>query len=204
VFVSKHYPEIRYTILPDGALGSQAGGTTFRNEIRYQQSNSVSVEDGDGSPPTDIHELIHLINGCSGALQGATDHIWHGALMNAVQVRLGWPQQSTRSHTTEELKRLLDGIEALPAGSQNEAYRFRTAILSDQLELFYFEHGENAIARLYRSTTNPHPIRKPSQTMVNAWRTEAEANKVEALLEVLKQEFKFTFDKRTRAACGFP
>jgi hypothetical protein len=37
--------------------------------------------------------------------------------------------------------------------------------------------------------------------MVDAWGKEA--NKVQALLETLKKEFKFTFDQRTTKACGF-
>jgi hypothetical protein len=40
--------------------------------------------------------------------------------------------------------------------------------------------------------------------MIRAWRTEAEANKVQSLLETVKRDYKITFDEQTRMVCGFP
>ncbi len=77
----------------------------------------------------------------------------------------------------------------------------RCGVLSDQLGLFYYAKGDNAIGHLYRSTTNPHPAEKPSPRLREIWG--AEATKVQALLETLKKDYNYTFDARTRAACGF-
>jgi hypothetical protein len=110
--------------------------------------------------------------------------------------------KSTRERTTEELQRLLDRIES-PNGkiSDYQLRDLRSAILGDQLALFYHERGEKAIGKLYQSTMNPNPVGKPSQVMVESWGPEA--NKVQALLETLKRDFKFTFDERTRKTCSF-
>jgi hypothetical protein len=201
VYVGKRHKEIRYTILT-GPPGKEAGGTTTLIgtgfQIKLDQRYSVMID-----PPQDVHELIHVFNAASGVLRGDDDHIWHGALMNAVEVRLGLPPRPSRSDTMKELERLLATIEASP-GDRRNAYELRCGILGDQIARLYFDLGEKAIGRLYRSNINPHPVHKPNRRLVEAWNGEGEAVKVEALLETLKQDYNFTFDKRTRSACGFP
>ena len=123
--------------------------------------------------------------------------------MNAVDVHFGLRpppgrDPAGRNRVTAELKRLLDELEASPNGFYSP--NLRTGILADQLMLFYYARGEEAIGRLYRSTINPHPVGKPSKRMVALWRKSA--NQVQALVETLKRDYKFTFDERTRTACG--
>jgi hypothetical protein len=120
--------------------------------------------------------------------------------MTAVLKRMGWPQLGEVG--AKDVERLLNDIERPKSKlSKHELYLLRSSLLAIQLDLFALDHGEKAIGVLYRSTMNPRPAAKPSPRIVEAWG--AEANKVQALLETLKKEFTFTFDERTRKACGF-
>jgi Leucine-rich repeat (LRR) protein len=199
VALGKYIKEIRYSIVREGTLGGGAGGVTLGvNQIRLEQPYSLAV-----NPPNDIHEMIHVFNANTDVLHGDKDHIWHGALITAVKARLGWPTRP-RSELTAELTNLLKAM-VLPDTntkvSHDQLRSLRCAILGDQLELFYFDHGDKALGVLYRSTMNPRPAAKPSPRMVEAWG--AEANKVQALLETMKKEFNFKFDERTQKVCGF-
>jgi hypothetical protein len=200
VYLGKYRKEIRYTIVRNETplLGGRAGGvTTGGNHIMLKQMWSLGR-----NPPNDIHEMIHAFNQNTDALHGADDHIWHGALWTAVLARMDWPIINPRERVADELKRLIDKIEMSHGKLAYDVLRgYRCAILSTQLELFYYERGDKAIGRLYRSTINPHPVGKPSKRMVEAWGKEA--NKVQALLETLKKEYQYSFDERTHNACGF-
>jgi Leucine-rich repeat (LRR) protein len=197
VYLGKYVKEIRYTLVRDKSLGGGAGGVTLGiNQVKLEQTYSLG-----NNPPNDIHEMIHVFNANTGVLHGDKDHIWHGALQAAVGLRLGW-QTLSRDRVVEELKNLLNLIERPNAKLTPDQLRsLRSGILGDQLTLFYYERGDKALGMLYRSTMNPRPTEKPSPRLVEAWG--AEANKVQALLETLKKEFKFTFDERTQKACGF-
>jgi hypothetical protein len=201
VQVGKHFKQIQYTILAADSVSETAGGVTVGNHIRLAERYSVGMSDGH---PRDVHEMIHLFNNCSNTIHGSSDHIWHGPLMDAVCTHLGLRPDFPESTISSENKRIRGRIEELPKMPAKDAYMLRTAILSDQLALLYFHLGEKAITRLYQSTINPHPRSRPSQAMVQAWATEAEAEKIEAFLDVLKGAYNFTFDQETRKACAFP
>jgi hypothetical protein len=200
--LGKHYKEIRYTIASAGTVGGKVGGTAGGGIVRLDERYSVGL-----NPPHDIHEMIHVFNARSGTLRSYTDHLWHGAIMDAVEARLGFSRPADRRvRVMEEIKRLTESIDGSANGNYSrdqllQLRRRRQALLGLHLDLVYYEHGEKAIGRLYRSTINPHPLDKPSPGMVEIWGKEA--NKVQALLESLRKEYKVTFDERTRKACGF-
>jgi hypothetical protein len=199
--VGRHFKQIQYTIVAADSVGSTAGGETIGNEIKLAARYSVSIADGH---PRDVHEMIHLFNNCSNTIHGSSDHIWHLPLMDAVCTNLGMPVEYPESSLSSQNQAIRGRIGALPKMSFKDAYMLRTAILSEQIGLLYFHFGEKAITKLYESTINPHARGKPSQAMAKAWLTEAEALKIEALLDILKRDFNFTFDQETRAACVFP
>jgi hypothetical protein len=193
VSVGKHYIEIRYQILPPATVGRTIGGCAIDNEIKLDQRYSVDM-----NPPTDIHEMIHVFNHACGVLHGAVDHVWHGALTDAVEVRLGRKPQYSRDDAVAAMQNGLKQIEASPNAFRSPVTR--SGILTEQMTVFYFDLGEEAIGRLYRSTIDPHPVGNPSASMVAKWGKEAE--KVQALVETVKRDYKFTFDERTRKALG--
>ncbi len=139
-----------------------------------------------------------MFNNCSNALHGSDDHVWHEAVMNAVQVRMGWGPVFPRADSAANITRLCQKIEAAPNDPQ--VFQYRSSILSEEMNLAYFDLGEEAVGVLYRCTANPRPAGKPSAQMAAAWGKSA--NQVQALVETLQRDYKFTFDPRTRAACG--
>jgi hypothetical protein len=194
VSVGKYYKEIRIKIVPNGSLKT-AGGITSRNQIKLDQQFSV-----DRKPHHyDSHELVHVFNGCTGVLRGSADHIWHAALMNAVQVRMGWGPVFSRDESVKNIPRLCEKIEASPDASKS--FELRSALLSEELNLLYFDRGEEAIGRLYRRNMAPHPVAKPSKKMIAVWGKSA--NQLRDIEETLTRDYKFTIDERTRRACGF-
>jgi len=195
VYVGKHFKDVSYTIKPVGTMG----GCALDNHIKLDQRYSVDLD-----PPCDVHELIHVINFASGALHGSVDHIWHGALINAVEVRLGMRpapgrDPAWRNQMIATYKPSVDKLEAEPNGFYSP--NFRSAILTVAVTFVCHAYGEEAIGRLYRSTINPHPKGKPSQRMVALWGRQA--NQVQALVETLERDYKVTFDERTRTAIGW-
>lgn len=72
------------------------------------------------------------------------------------------------------------------------------AILSTQIDILYFDLGEQAIQRLYQSTISPHPVSQPNKQLVYVW--DGLANQVQALLETLTREYKYKF---SLPACGY-
>jgi hypothetical protein len=139
ISLGKYVKEIRYTIVPDGSLGGGRGGLTHGvNQVKLDQRYSLAT-----TPPADVHEMIHVFNANTQVLRGARDHIWHGALISAVQTRMGWPTQR-RDSVTQELKRLMERIEKPKTKlSRNELHDLRSGILGVQLQLFYHDHGES-------------------------------------------------------------
>jgi hypothetical protein len=193
--LGKYYKEIRIQIVPNGGMNVKgAGGIASRNQIRLEQRYSV-----DRTPhPFDSHELIHVFNGCCGALSGFGDHTWHAALMNVVQVRMGWGTAFRRGDSVENLTRLCEKIEESPDGPK--AFEYRSAILGEELNIAYYDLGEDAVSRLYRSNMKPRLIEKPSRGITAVWGRSAD--QVLALVTDLERDYKFTFDERIRKALG--
>src|SRR5688572_12407126 len=75
VSLSSCYTNINYTIL-SGDPAPGAGGFSNGPEITFSKVYSIDLPH-----QQDVHELIHSISTCSGALDG---HIFHGMLQNTV------------------------------------------------------------------------------------------------------------------------
>ena len=184
--LSSCYDFIFYKIIP-GNPRPGAGGVTSRNRITYNQLYSVDLK-----PPYDVHELLHSFSHCNGALD---EHVFHGAMMSAVYVRMGRKPPYSKESRSENQKRLIKLAETSQGAELHDRCR---GILAEQMALVYFDNGEEAVIRLYRSTISPRPVSKPSQQLVKVWGPSAA--RVQALLEVLKREYKSSFSV---PACGY-
>lgn len=189
VSVGQRWPEIHYKIFS----GGETGGRTQQNHITLGQRYSV-----DRKPPHDVHELLHVFNWYACPLSGVGDHMWHYAIPNAVYARMGWEIPFSRASLVEGKE---SDVKELKMARGETLRNQRREILSKELGILYFDLGDKAISRLYRCTCHAHPVSQPSAKLVAAWGTEAE--QVQALLETLKREYKFTLDEQTRVACGF-
>ena len=98
----------------------------------------------------------------------------------------------------ENLTRLCQKIEESPDGP--EAFECRSAILSEELNIAYYDLGEDAVGRLYRSNMKPRLVQKPSRGMIALWGRGAD--QVLALVTDLERDYKFKFDERIRKALG--
>lgn len=187
--LSACYDSIHYTILPgDPAPG--AGGSSNGNQITYSKTYSVDLPHR-----YDVHELLHSISQCSGALD---DHIFHGIILNYVYSHLLVREAgyfTDRSNPVELNDYLLEAIKTSAGAVQADQCR---GILANQVTITYFDVGEGAIRRLYRSTIAPAPAVAPNRQLAEIWRDKAP--QVQALLDALEQEFKYPIDV---PACGY-
>jgi hypothetical protein len=184
--LSSCYDAVYYKIISGGPRAG-AGGITSRNRITYDQRYSVDLD-----PPYDVHELLHSISQCNGALD---EHVFHGAILNAVYVRLGRKPFYKKESSSENMNRLIKAVETSGGPDLHNKCR---AILSEQMTILYFDLGEEAIQKLYRSTISPHPASQPNKQLVNVWGPSA--TRVQALLEILKREYKYNFSV---PGCGY-
>ncbi len=186
--LSSCYDSVYYKIIPGSpSPGRGAGGLTSRNRITYDQRYSVDLK-----PPYDVHELLHSFSQCNGALD---EHVFHGAIMNAVYVRMGRKPAYDKDKASENQNKLTKAVEEKGRAEVHDPCR---AILAEEMTVAYFDLGEEGVQRLYRSTISPHPASKPNQQLVNVWGPSAA--RVEALLELLKIEYKYSFSV---PACGY-
>lgn len=185
--LSTCYDAVYYKIIP-ASPRSGAGGLTSRNRISYDQRYSVDLE-----YRYDVHELLHSISQCNGALD---QHVFHGAIMNATYARLGRKIVYTKKASSENMKRLVSKVEATGGSDVFDKCR---GILGEQINIVYFDRGEEAVQRLYRSTISPHPGSAPNKQLVNVW-GKSMSVKVQALLEVLNGEYKYNLNL---PACGY-
>jgi hypothetical protein len=116
-------------------------------------------------------------------------------MMSAVYVRMGRKPPYSKEFRLENQKRLIKLAETSQGAELHDRCR---GILAEQMALVYFDNGEEAVIRLYRSTISPRPVSKPSQQLVKVWGPSAA--RVQALLEVLKREYKSSFSV---PACGY-
>ena len=195
VSLSKCYKKITYTIVPhleNGELGGLSGGA----DITY--AAEVSIE---SSIPFDVHELIHSISKCSGALDF---HVFHKLLMNYVYDQLNDPRSGAyvvqnESQTTNFQRQLLNDVKTA-TGQDLDLKCF--GILANQVEMTYFQKGDKAsIQRLYRSSIPPlHLDKQPNATLISIYDDVPVARQVEAVLEMLKKEYNDSINAPT---CGY-
>ncbi len=187
--LSKCYDAVYYKIVPGSPSPSRgAGGLTSRNRITYDQRYSV-----DSEYRYDVHELLHSISQCNGALDA---HVFHGAILNAVYVRMGSKSQYAKEKESENQKRLIKAAETAAGADLCDKCR---AILGEEMTVAYFDLGEEAIRRLYQTTISPHPASLPNKRLVDLW-GKSSSIKVQALLEVLKGEYHHGLSV---PACGY-
>jgi len=184
--LSSCYDAVYYKIITGGPRAG-AGGITSRNRITYDQRYSIDLE-----YPYDIHELLHSISQCNGALD---EHVFHGAILNAVHVRLGRKPFYKKESSVENQNRLIKAVETSVGSDLHNKCR---AILGEQMTILYFDLGEEAIQKLYRSTISPHPLSQPNKQLATVWGPSTA--RVQALLEILKREYKYSFSV---PACGY-
>jgi len=195
VSLSKCYSKITYTIVPhldNGELGGNSGGA----EITY--AAEVSIE---SSIPFDVHELIHSISDCSGALDA---HVFHKLLMNYVYDQLNDPRSGAyvvlNEYQTTNFQRQL--LNEAKTATGPDLWSKCDGILSNQVEMTYFQKGDIAsIQRLYRSTIPPlHLDKQPNATLLSIWDDTKIASQVEAVLEMLKKDYNDSINAPT---CGY-
>ena len=195
VSLSKCYKKITYTIVPhldNGELGGNSGGA----DITY--AAEVSIE---SSIPFDVHELIHTISDCSGALDA---HVFHKLLMNYAYDQLNDPRSGAyvvlnEYQTTNFQRQLLNDVKT---ATGPDLWNKCDGILANQVEMTYFQKGDkDSIQRLYRSTIPPLNLDKqPNATLISIWDDVPLARQVEAVLEMLKKDYN---DSINAPNCGF-
>jgi hypothetical protein len=192
VNLSQCYKEIHYIILPTDPQPN-AGGISAGDVITYNQRYSIDL-----TYPYDTHEILHSISSCAGALDL---HIFHGMILNAVYNRFrvyepGYFEDRTSENLNIILEFLLNDVKT--AGGA-ELANMCIGILSRKMTIAYFDLGEKAVTRLYRSTIKPlKNLAPPNAKMVEVWG--GYAQQVEALLERIDQEYKYRLDI---PECGF-
>jgi hypothetical protein len=195
ISLSKCYSKITYTIVPhlaNGELGGLSGGA----DITYAEEVSI-----DAPIPFDIHEMIHSISKCSGALDF---HVFHVLLMNYVYDQLKDPRSGAyvvnNEYQTTFFQRQL--LYEVVTATGPDLWNKCDGILSNQVEMTYFQKGDMAsIQRLYRSTIPPlHLDKQPNATLLSIWDDTKVASQVEAVLEMLKKDYN---DSINAPKCGY-
>jgi len=186
VNLSQCYKSIRYVILPtDPAPG--VGGFSSGDTITYSQEYTIDLK-----YPYDVHEILHSASHCAGALDL---HLFHGFFLNAVYDRLGVHEAGWfHDKFTDDFRLSLErSIAQAGTASGDVLVNLCRGILSDKLSLAYLDLGANAFRPLYRSTIPPQKILTPPGTgMTAVWGAYAPAT--EALVETLRNDFKYTID----------
>lgn len=191
VSLSKCYKELHYIILPtDPAPG--AGGLSGGDTITYNQRYSIDLRHR-----YDVHEILHSISACTRALDM---HVLHGLVMNYVYDRLGVhdlgyfdPRSSENLNAGLELN-----LEKVKTASGQELIGHCQGLLARKTTIAFFDLGPQAVAPLYQSTINPSESIIPNASLVTVWGTYA--RQIEALLETLEQDYKYSIDV---PECGY-
>jgi hypothetical protein len=190
VALSDCFDSINYTIIP-GNVSETAGGQSSGSEITYSKTYSIDLVH-----KYDVHELIHSISNCSGALD---QHVFHGILQNTVYERLNVLDAGyfeSRENAVDLNNYLL---EAVKTSTANDLYDQCRGILANSVTIAYFDiDDENAVITLYRATINPQPASSPNEKLAALWGDSA--SQVQALLDTLEQNYKYLIDA---PECGY-
>jgi hypothetical protein len=184
------YKNINYTII-EGDAAEGAGGISNGSEITYSKTYSVELVH-----KYDVHELIHSISSCSGALD---QHIFHGMIQNTVYSRLKVldPGYFESRANAVDLNNYL--YEAVKTSSGDDLYNQCRGILANSVTIAYFDINEkDAVTTLYRATINPQPATSPNEILTAIWGSYA--TQVQVLLETLEQKYKYVIDA---PECGY-
>ena len=194
ISLSTCYSSITYTIVPHEA-DERYGGLSGGADISYTEQYSI-----DASTPFDIHELIHSISDCSGALD---DHVFHGLLMNYVYDQLNDPRAAgivvQNEYQTPNLQR--HDLNDVKKASGQDLFNECRGILSNQVEMTYFQKSDKAsIQHFYRGTIPPLQLdEQPNATLVSMWGSQV-ASQVEAVLEMLTKDYNVSLNV---PECGY-
>jgi len=193
---------IYYTILPGTVyLGGQAaGGYALVNRITYAERNSGIYDVHN----YDVHELFHSFASCTNALD---EHVFHWPVQHMVFTRMG-RSLSGAQHTAADKETAvkwkntyLNDLNKMSESELND--NGCKLILAYEIMVAYFDLGEDAIKNLYRLSmaTEPRPIAKPNQKLVNVW-GDVNARKVQVILETLKKDYNYSFTDLP-SICGY-
>jgi hypothetical protein len=186
VNLSQCYKEIHYVILPTDP-GPNAGGFSSGDTITYNQRYSIDL-----AHSYDVHEILHSINTCAGALDL---HVFHGMIMNAVYDRLGVHDRGYfEDRSAENLNLELENLQTeVKKASGTELTNLCVGILMRRTTIAYFDLGASAITPLYRSTIPPlKNATSPDAKLVEVWG--GNAGQIEALRETLQRYYRYTID----------
>jgi len=186
VTLSKCYKEIHYVILPTDPLPN-AGGLSSGDTITYNRRYSIDLPHR-----YDVHEILHSISTCAGALDA---HLFHGMIMNAVYDRLGVHDVGYfEDRSAENLNAALEGFQTqVKKAGGTELSNLCFGILSRRMTIAYFDLGASAVTPLYRSTIPPlKDTASPDAGFVQIWG--GYARQVRGLREALLQGYKYTLD----------
>lgn len=193
VSLSKCYSSITYTIVPHEA-NEMYGGFSDGDKISYAGQYSI-----DAPIPFDVHELIHSISDCSGALDA---HVFHGLLMSYVYDQLHDPRADSYIVNEHQASNLLrrDITDAQKASVQ-DLFNQCDGILVNQVEVTFFQKSDKAsIQTFYRGTIPPVQLDKqPNAILISMWGKES-ASQVEAVLEMLKKDYNIRLNV---PVCGY-
>ncbi len=192
VSLSKCYKEIHYVILSTDP-GQGAGGLSAGDTITYNQKYSIDLPHR-----YDVHELLHSINACTKALDF---HVMHGMVMNYVYDRLGVHDLGYFDpRSSDNLTIGLDmQLEKVKTASGQDLINNCKGILMRKTTIAFFDLGAQSAQAIYQSTVPPLKIAaQPNSSLVNVWGTAAP--QIQALLETLEQDYKYSIDV---PKCGY-
>ena len=193
VSLSKCYASITYSIVPH-ETNEMYGGFSDGANISYAEQYSL-----DNPIPFDVHELIHSISDCSGALDA---HVFHGLLMNYVFDQLHDPVADSYIVNEHQASNLLrrDITDAKKASSQ-DLFNQCNGILVNQVAVTFFQKSDKvSIQTFYRATIPPVQLdEQPNATLISMWGKES-AKQVEAVLEMLKKDYNLSLKV---PVCGY-
>ncbi len=191
VSLSKCYKEMHY-IIQTTPPAPGAGGISAGDTITYMQDYSINLPHR-----YDVHELLHSISSCTGALDL---HVFHGMVKNYVYDQLGVHDPGYfESRSAENLNLVLENqLKQAKTASGQELSNLCLGILMRKTTIVYFDLGGQAVQSLYQGTIQPPETITPNPQVASMWGTHA--RQVQALLDMLKQKFNYSMNV---PECGY-